>query len=645
MIKKDAFWRTLFNYVLIPVFLFVVVFFFYKKVYSRIVFLERDVKQLDFSDKYKTLEMKLETNNVYIDNIILQFDKRISKINKDVTSLSDDVTSLKSSIVAEDKFNELRSSVVTLDCLEDKLNDVRAFINKSLEEQSKLYSNLVEVKKEEAERLKKEEEEKLQKDNDEEEDDVEDEFEDNEDDVEDGEDDIEDDEDEEDDVEDEEDDEDDVEDDEDDYEDEEDDDEENEDDVEENEDVSFAPNTASDDTGENRGSENQECTDNKEDDKKKANVVADGKSKTESDDENDSDVENNQYKDLDEVLEDYDDYNEDIFFNDTDNKKKDVITQPNEQIDNKSAIGDYNRDKEVENLIQSLEQAKRRVDDLEGIVSNYEKGYSLFKLQACLGPSITWLMELIDKEKNDRKKIPCSFFLNLPFSRILPMISYHCLFYTNRGNEEGKENILNEEEIDKKEENNNIENEINEENFKDGNNINNENNKVGGKNISNKEIINEKNAVKNINGGKKINDIIKDKNGRNIGDVLETSPTMFCVSLLRIIKTSLFFLDFGFKIYYPEKPDESALTIVKNFWGEFKGKIFTRDPWCLFLGFNLGPQLLCFFSFSCSDWSSFRDDWDAQRARMDEGELECGILFKKILDNFTIEIRFFEVSI
>ena len=265
-------------------------------------------------------------------------------------------------------------------------------------------------------------------------------------------------------------------------------------------------------------------------------------------------------------------------------------------------------------------------------------------------------MELIDKEKNDRKKIPCSFFLNLPFSRILPMISYHCLFYIKRGDEGRKDDLLKGEKIDKKEESNNIENEIKEEGFKgEANNINNENNEEINKAMLKEEVI-EGEKDENVNNKNKkkalllkrnnAKDYIKDKNGRNIGDVLETSPTMFCVSLLRIIKTSFFFLDFGFKIYYPENAsDKTAKEIVKNFWDGFGKQIVTREPWCLFLGFNLGPQLSCFFSFSCSDWSSFIKDWGTQRARMDEGELECGKLFKKILDNFTIEIRFFEVSI
>lgn len=127
--------------------------------------------------------------------------------------------------------------------------------------------------------------------------------------------------------------------------------------------------------------------------------------------------------------------------------------------------------------------------------------------------------------------------------------------------------------------------------------------------------------------------------GRKPSDSLETSPTMFCVSLLRIIKTSLFFLDFGLKIYYPNKPDENAGQIVENFWNEFIGTIFTIKPWGLFLGFNLGPQLLFFFSFSLQDWKCRYDLY------IDGRKHKGRILLKKILDNFKIEIRLLEVSI
>jgi len=396
---------------------------------------------------------------------------------------------------------------------------------------------------------------------------------------------------------------------------------------------------ASDGTGENRGAEDKECKDNKEDDGRKTNIVAEGKSKTESDDEEVFDNEDNTPKeDLDTGLEEYDAYNDDIFFNDTDNKQKDIITQPNEQSDNKSAgnynnRNDYNRDKEVVDLIQSLEQAKRRVDDLEGIVSKYEKGYSLFKLQMCFGPSITWLVKLIGFEPfkelqhgnallYDKGKFSCSFFLNLSFSRILPMISYHCLFYKKTGN-----NIENEKK--------------DEENKEKAENIilNKKDNVVGG-NISEKENIDTNNIDINIKPEQKEEENIDlNKKGRKPSDSLETSPTMFCVSLLRIIKTSLFFLDFGLKIYYPNKPDENAGQIVENFWNEFIGTIFTISPWGLFLGFNLGPQLLFFFSFSLQDWKCQYDLY------IDARKHKGRILLKKILDNFKIELRLLEVSI
>lgn len=373
-------------------------------------------------------------------------------------------------------------------------------------------------------------------------------------------------------------------------------------DYEDKKDVSSAATPVSDGTGENSGSENQECNDNKEDDEKKTNIVAEAKSKPESDDEDDSDVDNSQYEDLDEGLEEYDAYNDDIFFNDTDSRQKDIITQQHEQIDNKGAgnynnRNDYNRDKEVVDLIQSLEQTKRRVDDLERIVSKYETGYSLFKLQGCFGPSLTWLGERIDfkpfkelQKKDDTIKFPCSFFLNSPFSRILPMISYHCLFYVND----------NKKEDQQQEENN---------------------------------IINSKINLKEDN-------VIKKGNGENPLRTFETSPTMFCVSLFRIIKKSLFFLDFGLKICYPsDASDKTAMMIVKNFWDAFINQLFTRNPWCIFLGFNLGPQLLFFFSFSYYDWSCYKKE--SQKSLNKKGK----ILLKKIFDNFKIELRLLEVSI
>lgn len=569
VIRSYGFWGTFFKNVIVPVSLGVVAFFAYRTIDGRIVVLERDVKGLDLLGKYKNLEMKLESNILYNGNIASQLNKNITEIRKDVVSLFEELNQLKSSIVTlgylEDKISEMKSSFVTSDCLEEKINEMKSYINKTLED-FKLYTNSGEVTT--------------------------------------GEDDY-------------------------------DADEKNEDEK----DVLPAATPASDGTGENRGAEDKECKDNKEDDNKKANIVAEGKSKTES---NDEEVFDNEDKtpneDLDTGLEEYDAYNDDIFFNDTDNKQKDIITQPNEQSDNKSAgnynnRNDYNRDKEVVDLIQSLEQAKRRVDDLEGMVSKYEKGYSLFKLQMCFGPSITWLGKLLGFEpfkelqpKNvlpdDKAKFSCSFFLNLPFSRILPMISYHCLLYKKTGN-----NIENE----KKDEGNKekAENII----------LNKKDNVVGG-NISEKENIDTNNIDINIKPEQKDEENIDlNEKGRKPSDSLETSPTMFCVSLLRIIKTSLFFLDFGLKIYYPNKPDENAGQIVENFWNEFIGTIFTISPCGLFLGFNLGPQLLFFFSFSLQDWKCQYDLY------IDGRKHKGRILLKKILDNFKIEIRLLEVSI
>ena len=572
VIRSYGFWGTFFKNVIVPVSLGVVAFFAYRTIDGRIVVLERDVKGLDLLGKYKNLEMKLESNILYNGNITSQLNKNITEIRKDVVSLFEELNQLKSSIVTlgylEDKISEMKSSFVTSDCLEEKINEMKSYINKTLED-FKLYTNSGEVTT--------------------------------------GEDDY-------------------------------DADEKNEDEK----DVLPAATPASDGTGENRGAEDKECKDNKEDDGRKTNIVAEGKSKTES---NDEEVFDNEDKtpneDLDTGLEEYDGYNDDIFFNDTDNKQKDIITQPQEQSDNKSAgnynnRNDYNRDKEVVDLIQSLEQAKRRVDDLEGIVSKYEKGYSLFKLQMCFGPSITWLGKLLGFEpfkelqpKNalpdDKAKFSCSFFLNLPFSRILPMISYHCLFYKKTGN-----NIENEKK--------------DEENKEKAENIilNKKDNVVGG-NISEKENIDTINIDINIKPEQKEEENIDlNEKGRKPSDSLETSPTMFCVSLLRIIKTSLFFLDFGLKIYYPNKPDENAGQIVENFWNEFIGTIFTIKPWGLFLGFNLGPQLLFFFSFSLQDCQRYKIECD----NYIEGRKHKGrILLKKILDNFKIELRLLEVSI
>jgi len=569
VIRSYGFWGTFFKNVIVPVSLGVVAFFAYRTIDGRIVVLERDVKGLDLLGKYKNLEMKLESNILYNGNITSQLNKNITEIRKDVVSLFEELNQLKSSIVTlgylEDKISEMKSSFVTSDCLEEKIREMKSYINKTLED-FKLYTNSGEVTT--------------------------------------GEDDY-------------------------------DADEKNEDEK----DALPAATPASDGTGENRGAEDKECKDNKEDDGRKTNIVAEGKSKTESDDEEVFDNEDNTPKeDLDTGLEEYDAYNDDIFFNDTDNKQKDIITQPNEQSDNKSAgnynnRNDYNRDKEVVDLIQSLEQAKRRVDDLEGIVSKYEKGYSLFKLQMCFGPSITWLVKLIGFEPfkelqhgnallYDKGKFSCSFFLNLSFSRILPMISYHCLFYKKTGN-----NIENEKK--------------DEENKEKAENIilNKKDNVVGG-NISEKENIDTNNIDINIKPEQKEEENIDlNKKGRKPSDSLETSPTMFCVSLLRIIKTSLFFLDFGLKIYYPNKPDENAGQIVENFWNEFIGTIFTISPWGLFLGFNLGPQLLFFFSFSLQDWKCQYDLY------IDARKHKGRILLKKILDNFKIELRLLEVSI
>ena len=569
VIRSYGFWGTFFKNVIVPVSLGVVAFFAYRTIDGRIVVLERDVKGLDLFGKYKNLEMKLESNILYNGNITSQLNKNITEIRKDVVSLFEELNQLKSSIVTlgylEDKISEMKSSFVTSDCLEEKINEMKSYINKTLED-FKLYTNSGEVTT--------------------------------------GEDDYDADE-----------------------------------KSEDAKDVLPAATPASDGTGENRGAEDKECKDNKEDDEKKTNIVAEGKSRTESDDEEVFDNEDNTPKeDLDTGLEEYDGYNDDIFFNDTDNKQKDIITQPQEQSDNKSAgnynnRNDYNRDKEVVDLIQSLEQAKRRVDDLEGMVSKYEKGYSLFKLQMCFGPSITWLGKLLGFEpfkelqpKNalpdDKAKFSCSFFLNLPFSRILPMISYHCLFYKKTGN-----NIENEKK--------------DEENKEKAENIilNKKDNVVGG-NISEKKNIDTNNIDINIKPEQKEEENIDlNEKGRNPSDSLETSPTMFCVSLLRIIKTSLFFLDFGLKIYYPNKPDENAGQIVENFWNEFIGTIFTISPWGLFLGFNLGPQLLFFFSFSWQDWKCQYDLY------IDGRKHKGRILLKKILDNFKIEIRLLEVSI
>lgn len=558
MVRSYDFWGTFFKNVIVPVSLGVIVFFVYRKIDGRIVVLERDVKGLDLLGKYKNLETRLESNILYNGSITSQLNKNITETSKDVVSLSGKLNQLQSSIVTldclEEKLNEMKSSFVTSDCLKEKLSEMKSYINKTLED-FKLCTNSGEVTT--------------------------------------GEDDYDEDEDE-------------------DYEDGYDDEnyeadhDEEEKDYEGEKDVLSAATPVSDGTGENRGSENQECKDNEEDDETKTNIVAEGKSKTESDDENDSDVDNNQYKDLDTGLEEYDGYNDDIFFNDTDNKQKDIITQPHEQIDNKSAVDYNNRDKEVVNLIQSLEQAKSRVDDLEKIVSKYEKGYSLFRLQACFGPSFTGFGKYIgvvqpekQQQKDDNFKFPFSFFLNLPFSRILPMISYHCLLYKKKG----------KEKVQGKEEAGIMENHIGEGENGD---------EIPGENV--------------VNG-----------NRIHILDSLEISPTIFCVSLLRIIKTSLFFLDFGLKIYYPEnESDENAKKIVGAFWKVFIDQIFTRFPWCIFLGFNLGHQLLCFFSFSYYDWCYYK-----QNCNFEEGDEKSRWknLWCVMLDNFKIEIRLLEVSI
>ena len=596
MVRSYGFWGTIFKNVIVPVSLGVVAFFVYRKIDGRIVVLERDVKGLDLLGKYKNLEMRLESNILYNSNITSQLNKNITETSKDVVSLSEKLSQLKSSIVTldcledkikevkssfvtsdclEEKISEMKSSFVTSDCLEEKLSEMKSSINKTIED-FKLYTNSGEVTT-------------------------------GEDDYDEGEEDK-------------------------DYDDDYDDEDEDEDYEEEKDDLSAAT-PASDGTGENIGSENQECKDIKEDDKKKTNIVADGKSKTESDGEEVFDNEDNTPKeDLDTGLEEYDAYNDDIFFNDTDNKQKDIITQPQEQSDNKSAgnynnRNDYNRDKEVVDLIQSLEQAKRRVDDLERIVSKYEKGYSLFKLQACFSPSFSWIRKFIgvkqpkEQQKqeglnDDTIKIPCSFFLNLPFSRILPMISYHCLFYMKKGNNDKKEeeiiNINNDEMKGEKP--------IISENF----------------NLFKEEPINNKEENK-----------AEEKERSVLG--LETSPEMFCVSLFRIIKTSIFFLDFGLKIYYPlGAPHESAKTIVKTFWDVFSKQLFTITPWCIFLGFNLGPQLLFFFSLSYSDLILYGNVWNEKRVLAENEATKKSkfkILFQEILDDFKIEIRVLEPSI
>ena len=435
------------------------------------------------------LEMKLESNILYNGNITSQLNKNITEIRKDVVSLFEELNQLKSSIVTldclEEKINELKSSIVTSECLEEKINEVKSsFVTSdSLEEKLSEMKSSINKTLEDFKIYTNSEEDK---------------------DYEDG------------------------------Y-----DDEEEEKDYEGEKDDLSAATPASDGTSKNIGSDNQERKDIKKDDEKKTNIVAEGKSKTESDGEDVFDNEDNTpSEDLDTGLEEYDGYNDDIFFNDTDNKQKDIITQPQEQSDNESAgnynnRNDYNRDKEVVDLIQSLEQAKRRVDDLERIVAKHETGYSLFKLQACFGPSFHWIRKFIGVEQSkeqqkkeglndDTIKIPCSFFLNLPFSRILPMISYHCLFYMKKGNNENKK----EEEF----------NDINKDEMK-----------------GEKPIISEKFHLKEgvINNEEEDKDNpIKEKKERSVLG-LETSPEMFCVSLFRIIKTSVFFLDFGLKICYP----------------------------------------------------------------------------------------------
>lgn len=562
MVRSYGFWGTIFKNVVVPVSLGVVAFFFYRKIDGRIVVLERDVKGLDLLGKYKNLEMRLESNILYNSNITSQLNKNITETSKDVVSLSEKLGQLKSSIVTldclEEKLSEMKSSFVTSDSLEEKLSEMKSSINKTLED-FKLYTNS--------------EEDKVYEDG---------------------------------------------------YDDEE----------EEKDDLSAAT-PASDGTSENIGSENQECKDIKEDDKKKTNIVAEGKSKTESNDEEVFDnEENTPSEDLNTGLEEYDAYNDDIFFNDTDNKQKDIITQPQEQSDNKSAgnynnRNDYNRDKEVMDLIQSLEQAKRRVDDLERIVAKHETGYSLFKLQACFSPSFPWIRKCIGVEQSkeqqrkeglndDTIKIPCSFFLNLPFSRILPMISYHCLFYMKKGNNENKK----EGEF----------NDINKDEMKEEKPMISE-----GINLFKEEVIDNKEG--NKAEGKK----------RSLFLSLETSPEMFCVSLFRIIKTSVFFLDFGLKIYYPsEATHENAREIVKTFWNEFSTQLFTITPWCIFLGFNLG-QLLFFFSLSYSDLTLYNKVWKREQViaanEATKKKSKFKILFQEILDDFKIEISVLEPSI
>ena len=574
MIRSYGFWGTIFKNVVVPVSLGVVAFFFYRKIDGRIVVLERDVKGLDLLGKYKNLEMRLESNILYNSNITSQLNKNITETSKDVVSLSEKLGQLKSSIVTldclEEKISEMKSSFVTSDSLEEKLSEMKSSINKTLED-FKLYTNSEEDK---------------------------------------------------------------------DYEDAYDDEEEEKDYKGEKDDLSAAT-PASDGTSENIGSENQEYKDIKEDDEKKTNIVADGKSKTESNDEEVFDNEDNTpNEDLDTGLEEYDGYNDDIFFNDTDNKQKDIITQPQEQSDNKSDgnynnRNDYNRDKEVMDLIQSLEQAKRRVDDLESIVAKHETGYSLFKLQACFGPSSPWIRKCIgvkqpkeqqkkDGLNDDTIKIPCSFFLNLPFSRILPMISYHCLFYMKGGNEEKKENMLKQE--DTLEEN------------KD--NINNEKS-----NEMKFHLIDNENKEQKAEDDIRVEEVKK----RSIALGLETSPEMFCVSLFRIIKTSVFFLDFGLKICYPSNAThESAKKIVKTFWDEFSTQLFSITPWCISLGFNLG-QLLFFFSLSYSDFILYRNVWTREQViaanEATQKKSKFKILFQEILDDFKIEIRVLEASI
>ena len=203
------------------------------------------------------------------------------------------------------------------------------------------------------------------------------------------------------------------------------------------------------------------------------------------------------------------------------------------------------------------------------------------------------------------------------------MISYHCSFYIDKNKENNKEqqeidpSIEKSEVIEKKEEPKIVENIIHFDT-----NINNEAEKP-------KENEEDIKAV--------------DKKGTNLLLGLATSPKMFCVSLLRIIKTSLFFLDFGLKIYYPEgETHESAKKIVTTFLNAFKGGLFKPGPWCIFLGFNLGPQLLFFFSFSWQDWQRYNLEYQGN----DPDKISrAKFLFKKTLDNFNIQIRLLEVSI